>query len=192
MDLTKEKYDAMMNMLLDRAKHNREKYGYRDAGKFTQCALIIGPKLEQAISPLAWKDEREKRAQMHALSKAAEAVAALAVVLITDTRWSDSDKISDYFKLPPVKEIGIEKWQELYGEVLSRYGGRMENLPRELWTEAVCIIGKGPMIETRLVSAHYREGPLDTVEWVGDEYGSDEGYMHRFDLLPQWWAGHDD
>jgi hypothetical protein len=184
-------FDNLLRSLLEKAKTNRQKLGYRDAHKFAQCAIVIGPRGEQAVLPVQWKSNREKHIVMEALSIAARKEGAAAIVLISDARWTMSDKFSAYFHLPDPKEIGLDAWQKEYLSILKGiYGGEMEQLPRELWDEAVIVGGKGPLVGEHMQMARYREGRNDSVEWINEPFikGSEsESYQVQFNMLPDWW-----
>jgi hypothetical protein len=184
MDLTIEKFDDLLRLTLEKAKTNRAKFGYSGEAKFAPCALVIGPHCEQAVLPMKWSTAREKRVMMAALSHAARSQNASAVVLITDVRWCDAQKFSDYFHLEPVAKIGLEAWEKEYSEIIRGVYGNMSQLPRELWSEAVTVAGKGPLVGEQILMATYREGKNDSVEWVDEGPKKDAVNMY---LLEDWW-----
>jgi hypothetical protein len=184
-----EKFDDLLRLTLEKAKTNRAKFGYSGADRFAQCALVIGPNLESATLPIQWGSNREKRALMTAISLAAKDANASAVLLINDTRWCESEKFTDYFHIAPISEIGLEAWQEEYGEIIRGiYGGSMGNLPRELWNEALIVSGKGPLVGEKSVIAFYREGRNDSVEWIENPMKTSGGDIQtKMYMLDDWW-----
>lgn len=186
MELNKENIGALLDSLLMTAKAERARIPYSQDEGMRQYVLAIGPNGEAEMLPIQWRDEREKYFKMKAVSKVAQDTLCSAVVLISDTRWTNSDKFGDYFHIPPVKEIGLEKWRKEYHTILGgMYGGLIKNLPRELWSEAVIVIIKGPRIKCESRMAPYVEGPNDTIQYT-EETDSFAG-IKEFNLLPDWW-----
>lgn len=178
--------EQILDELLDVAKIRRASIPYSDNEGMEQKVVFIGPQGEVASVNLTWNDEREKYAKMKAVSKTARDTFCSAVVMITDTRWTKSDEFGEYFHLPPVKEIGFEAWRKEYHTILNGiYGGLIKNLPRQLWTEAILTIMKGPRIKCQSRMASYIEGPNDSIQFIEtDQLNQD---TTQFNLLPDWW-----
>jgi hypothetical protein len=181
--MNEEQIEELMNHMLSVGKSNRERAGYKDEN-FLPVANIIGPNGESALAPLRFRDDREKHILMNALSTAARAEGAQAIVIVSDTRFTESPAFGEYFSIP--KNTPVEKFQQDYLRILREgYGGEIKNLPRELWKEAVCVAIKGPLIRSRLKMAYYVEGEGDRVEWVeGDGLKAGDALFH---MIPDWW-----
>lgn len=86
------------------------------------------------------RNNDEKRIKMAALSAAAKDAGAIAILMVNDARWAHADKFGEYFHLPPIEEIGVEKWGREYLSIINGvYGGSLGNCPREVWEEALCV-----------------------------------------------------
>ena len=182
--MTQEKFEELISMLLEKAKTNRMRYGYSGGDRFAHCAIVFGPSCEQAVMPLKWQSDQQKDIVMDALSHAAGATNASAVVTINDTRWSDEDRFCKYFNVPSSEEIGFEEFQKRYYEIRMKHGnGDIAALPREIWDEAICVSGKGPKLLAQCRLASYREGPNDSLVWIEDDKTQPADML----LLPDWW-----
>jgi|SRR5580704_10336430 hypothetical protein len=189
MELTREKIDKLMTEMSQAAKLNRERMGY-SSQNFEPVALVIGPRLEHAITSLRHNSNEEKRAKTRALAMAARETKALAIVLVADARWSHADKFGAYFHIPPMEEIGLDAWTAQYYEILNGiYGGTLENCPREVWDEAVVVSIKGPAIEPEMRFFRYEKGPRDSVVWLedGDTIKDKSEVSVKINMLPDWW-----
>ena len=190
MELNQELFEQIGERLLKQAKMVRASYKYSEDEKMAQVAGVITPNGNVSMLSLLWRDNEEKRQKMRALCLTAKSVDALAVALITDSRWCDGVKFAEYFKIePPTAATGekFEEYQRNYLKILNRYGGSIKNLPRQLWNEAVIIALKGPGIKPRMFMASYVEGRRDTVEWLPPKPPS-ESYEVMINLLPDWWT----
>jgi hypothetical protein len=181
--------DGILNDLMIEAKRNREKIPHSREDGFAQALVFVGPNLEIASAPALWRDEREKYAMMRAVSETAKQVLCRAVILISDTRWIDADKVQDFLGIKPIAEIGVEAWQKEYRRILTeKFDGQIRNLPRPLWSEAILIVMKGPELKGKIpsVMARYEAGPGDTIRWI-PTLANTEQHTAKFDLLPDWW-----
>jgi hypothetical protein len=188
MELTQKKIDELLDKLLMIAKDQRSAVPYSKVDGFAQALVFLGPNLEPAAHEARWRNESEKYALMRAVSEVAKKMLCQAVVLITDVRWVSNEKAEKMLGLPPLKEIGLEKWGELYKrEVTKRYKGYLGNAPPELYNEAIMVIMKGPRLKgvpTR--TAQYEKGPNDSIRWLPKI--DVEGETTHFNLLPDWWC----
>ena len=183
--------DTTLTKLLTFAKKARAERPYTikngDAG-IPVTVIVIGPNDEKAVVPMVWKDEREKYAKMRVVSKTAMEVFAQAVVMLSDMRWTNSDKFCDHFKLakPTATEPGsVERFQKQYLRILNdQYGGLLMNLPRNVWSDGLVAVLKGPMVGTHARVLLYEQGPGDTVLFTG---GMEKHDRDQFNLLPDWW-----
>ena len=175
--------DAWMKV----AKKQREAIPYSQDENFPNILIVLGPHLELATFPVTWESHREKYYIMKAWSEAAKVAKAHAVALVSDTRWTESDDLAAYFKIPDVEQLGLEEFRKRYNEILWKppYNGEVKNLPRHLWKEAIVIAVKGPTVKLQTRMARYVEGPRDSIEWLGN---APEMEAARFDLLPDWWV----
>jgi hypothetical protein len=183
----KEKITQIVEMQLELAKKNRERIPYSQTDAFANAVLLIGPTFEVACLPGLWRNEEEKYRFMGAVRKTAEASLSMAVVLITDTRWVEGDKIAPLLGIPTVEELGVEEWQTRYRRaVTEKFKGYVGNMPAEWYSEAVMVIAKGPGFGTIARSARYEKGPNDSIKWLSENWT--EMGVHHFNLLPDWWC----
>lgn len=179
--------EQILDELLEVAKMRRASIPYSQNEGMEQLLVFVGPHGELETQNMTWSDEREKYAKMRAVSQLAKELLCAAIVMISDTRWTKSDKFGAYFHLPPISEIGFEGWQKEYKTILNGiYGGLIKNLPRELWSEAILIVIKGPRIPCQSRMAAYIEGPNDSIQFIETE-GLDYDKV-KFNLLPDWWV----
>lgn len=188
MELTQEKIDELMDEMMRIAKTIRAGIPYSRTDGFPQAVVFLGPNLEPASTPITWRTEPEKYAKMRAVSKTAMDMFCQAVILITDVRWVENAKAEKMLGLPPLAEVGLEKWGEMYKrEVTTRYGGYLGNAPAELYTEAIIAIMKGPKLnQIPMRTAPYQKGDRDSIHWLPSKNTS-YGTLH-FNLLPDWWC----
>jgi hypothetical protein len=178
--------EQILDELLEAAKQRRASIPHSESEGMEQMIVFIGPNGEIGTQAMKWNDEREKYATMRAVSKVAKEMFCTAIVMISDTRFVDSDKFGSYFHMPPIIDIGVSAWQKEYKTILNGiYGGLIKNLPRELWTEAVLTVIKGPRIPCQSRLAPYVEGPNDSIKFIDSEDLPKDST--RFDLLPDWW-----
>ena len=176
----------MLDKTLQLAKQNREKIHYSNVDGFPQAILILGPALEVASLPARWRNEREKYQFMRVVREAAKRSLATAVILVSDTRWLEEETICEKFGIPPTHEIGLERFRELYQRaVTERFKGYVGNMPSDWYTEAIMTIAKGPTIPVMTRSAHYKQGPRDSIQWIEPKYTHTK---EIFNLLPDWWC----
>lgn len=188
MVVTTEYIDELMAHATKIGKRERGKIGYKDDHRFTPVAIVVGPGGEQAVFPFEHKSPRHKQIMATALAQAARSEGALAIVLVSDTRWANSEKFSAYFHLPDPKTMGLEAWTKEYSSIVNGiYGGSLGNCPREVWEEALVIAVKGPLITPRMMMLKYREGKNDTVEWLQEESVGDMKFQIQFSVIPDWW-----
>jgi hypothetical protein len=181
------KVEQVLDELLEAAKWRRASIPYSDNEGMEQMLVFVGPQGEIASQTMTWNSEREKYAKMRAVSEVAQKTFTVAIVMISDTRFVRSEKFEKYFHLPPISEVGLEKFQQEYKTILNGiYGGLIRNLPRELWTEAVMTVIKGPLIPCQSRLAAYIEGPNDSIQFIETEDTKGEGT--KFNLLPDWWV----
>lgn len=181
--------DAALDEWMEIAKKQRSEIPYSKDESFTNTLIVLGPMLEAAAFPVIWEDNREKYIKMKAWSQAAKDADAHAIALVSDTRWTESNKFGAYFKIPNVKELGLEEYSKRYNEILRKppYNGELKNLPRSLWSEAIVVAVKGPTIKLQTRMARYVEGPRDTIQWLLPEPGH-EYKAAGFNLIPDWWV----
>lgn len=171
------------------AKKQRSAIPYSHDEQFPNTVIVIGPNLQVVAQPVTWSDNREKYLKMKAWAEAAKMSDARALALVSDTRWTESDVFADYFKIPNVKDLGVEEYSKIYNQILHKppYNGEVKNLPRQLWNEAIVIAMKGPRMKMQTRFARYVEGPRDTIQWLlpvpGMEYKETQ-----FNLVPDWWV----
>jgi hypothetical protein len=179
----------MMGDLIEVAKEKRAEDGYKKGDeRFVPVALLFVPDLDPAVIPLTWDTNDQKRNLMRALSLTARQVGAEAIALITDTRWTNSERISEYYNLPTVAQVGIEEFGRLYNKLRNeRYDGEIKNMPREVWEEAVTVMMKGPGLTPQVRMAHYKEAANDGIEWL-EEKTTNADNRAEFMLLPDWWT----
>jgi hypothetical protein len=179
--------EKVLDELLEAGKWRRASIPYSQNEGMEQMLVFVGPHGEIESKVMTWNDEREKYAKMKVISKIAQETFCTAVVMISDTRWTKSDKFGEYFHLPPISEIGLKKFQQEYHTILKGiYGGSIKNLPRELWTEAILTVIKGPRIPCQSRMAAYMEGPNDSIQFIETEQMQHDKTM--FNLLPDWWV----
>ncbi len=179
--------DDLMEALLQKAKQRRESYGYSGDEKFVQVAVLIKPDLEPVAMPVPFTNESEKRRSMWALAATARITRAPAVLLITDARWAQSDKLIPALGLPVIDgQESLDKFQEEYHRILKeKYDGQIKNLPRECWSEAVLVVAKGPDLKPIARLAPYEEGPGDSIRWLPEDLP--EG-IQEWPMLEDWWV----
>jgi hypothetical protein len=188
-ELNQQKIDELLNNLMMEAKRQRAAIPYSRVDDFPQMLVFLGPNLEPATQQITWRNESEKWARMKAVSHVAKEMLCQAVVFITDTRFTDSAKASKILGLPSLKEIGLDKWGELYRrEITKRYGGYLGNAPADFYSEAIVIVMKGPRLEgspTRF--AAYEKGENDSIRWLKPKEDESHSTLD-FKLLPDWWC----
>lgn len=182
----KERIGQVLDVTLQRAKSEREAIPYSRQDAFANVIIILGPAFQVATMPGRWSNEEEKYRLMRAVSKTANDVLAMAVILVTDTRWVEGDKVAPLLGIPTIEEVGLDKWQKLYrAEIQKRFKGYLGNMPQEWYSEAIVVIGKGPGIGTLDRFAPYEKGPNDSIQWLPSEL---EHTAVQFNLLPDWWC----
>jgi hypothetical protein len=189
MVLDDKKIDDLLNGLMLMAKQNRANIPYSKDEAFAQVLMFLGPNFETVFAPAMWNNEAEKYTVMRGVSKMAKELLCRAVVLITDTRWTNTNEVDQFLGLPPVTEIGVEAWGKRYSRILTeKYDGQIKNLPRQYWHEAIVIVMKGPEFKGKIPMrfAEYERGPNDSIHWV-KSVGVETGAAH-FNLLPDWWC----
>jgi hypothetical protein len=179
--MSEQQIEEMLDHMMKVGKYHRERDGYKSE-TFVPVANVIGPSGEQGLMPLRFRNNKEKYMLTTALSAAARDAGAAAIAIVTDVRYVLFPDFCKYFKVPDDAD-----YKTTYSRILDdQFGGEMENLPRELWREALTVAIKGPhIVPARSKMAFYREGANDTVEWYD---GGDEkpGYT-EFALIPDWW-----
>jgi hypothetical protein len=179
----------LMQTLLDRARSIRAQYKYSEDEKMMPCALILRPDGDSVVIPLPFRDSDEKRQMMRVIAEGARKLQAVAVAVVSDTRWVKSEDFCRYFKIDPPTRETISQFKTAYHATLRRYGGHVKNLPREVWHEAVCVMVKGPEIPTDNIMETYIEGPNDTVRFIPTPLKDrSEDWRAEADLIPDWWT----
>ena len=188
MELTQEKIDELMDDMLKIAKTIRATIPYSRTDAFPQTVIMLGPELQPATVPITWKSEPEKYMKMRAVSETAMEMFCQAVILISDVRWVETEKAEKLLGLPPLAEVGLEKWGEMYKrEITTRYKGYLGNAPAELYTEAIIAVMKGPRLnQIPMRAAPYQKGDRDSIHWLPSK-NTTYGPLH-FNLLPDWWC----
>ena len=181
-----EKIGQMLDVTLERAKIERERVPYSRSDGFPQAILFLGPMFEVASIPAMWGNENEKYRLMGAVSETAKRTMSMAVILVTDTRWVESDKIAPLMGLPKPEDVGIEKWQDLYTAALKKkFNSYAGNMPPEWYSEALMVVAKGPGVGVIHRVAHYEKGANDSIKWVPASVTPDAVTMN---LIPDWWC----
>lgn len=182
----KNKIGDLLDKIMELAKKQREGVPYSHTDAVNPIILAIGPTLQPAIIPVKWRDEVEKRIMMRAVSKVAQEMLCTAVVLVSDVRWIQSDKIAPRLGIPTLEEVGLEQWQKLYSDALyKKFKGYVGNMPADWYSEAMMVIAKGPTIGTMERMAVYEKGPNDSIKWLLEEKNLSNS---QFNLLPDWWC----
>jgi hypothetical protein len=190
MELNDAAIDRLLDGLMMTAKYQREKIPYSRDEAFTNVLVFIGPNGEAVTQPITWADENEKYMRMQAVSIVAKEMLCRAVVLVTDTRWTNADDLHAFLGIPSVAEMGLKEWGKHYSRILrERFDGQIKNMPHEYWHEAICVVMKGPEFKGKIPTrmAEYERGPNDRVRWVAPKPGSSFETGH-FNLLPDWWC----
>jgi hypothetical protein len=191
MVLDDKKIDDLLNGLMLMAKQNRANIPYSKDDAFAQVLVFLGPNFETAFAPAMWNNEAEKYHVMRGVSEVAKQMLCRAVVLISDTRWTNNLEVAEFLGLPPLKEIGLEAWGKQYSRILSeKYDGQLKNLPRQYWHEAIVIIMKGPELKGKIPMrlAEYERGPNDSIHWIATTEVNEDRGAAKFNLLPDWWC----
>ncbi len=190
MGLTREEInssiDGLLKKLMLAARMQRDKIPYSRTNSFPNVLVFLGPELEAATQPIVWENEREKYAKMRAVSQVAKEMLCTAVILITDTRWVDGDKIAPRLGIPTVAEVGVERFNKLYSKALGeRFKGYVGNMPPDWYSEAIIAVAKGPICGTRMQFAQYEKNSGDGIHWLKSDYTVGR---QNFNLLPDWWV----
>jgi len=119
-NLTQEDVTGMMAVLLETAKKTRESFKYSGDEKMTPMALIFAEQITMMM--MTWKNNREKYVMAGAANAAARKAHAKSLSFVTDTRWVQSDKFCEYFKLPLPKKEGMDAFVDLYHRKLAEQG----------------------------------------------------------------------
>lgn len=175
---------AMMTMLLNRAKEIRSGYKYSEDEKMIPTAFVYSDEGLEIIA-LHWKDNREKYAMAAMANMEARKRKAKSLSFVTDSRWVKSDVFCEYFGLPKPGRGEIKQFQKTYHRILDEHGGEIKNLPRPIWEEAVIVFTNGPGIPLQVKMLPYREGENDTIEWMPVPLEDYDGY--KSDMLTDWW-----
>jgi hypothetical protein len=183
--MSREDVQHMMTLLLETAKKTREEYKYSGDEKMMPTAFIYGDGI--TVMMLAWKDEKEKYQMAAAANAMARARKAKSLSFVTDARWVDGKKFSEYYKLPPPAPNTIDTFQSTYHRILREHGGQVKNLPRQLWQEAVIVFTNGPGIPITIQMAPYEEGDYDTIRWLPLE-PEHKPTGSKSDMLTDWWS----
>ncbi len=183
----------MLNKLLMVARDDRASIPYSHEEGFVPKLIFIGPNDEVSVSPALWSNEADKYALMERAAEGARRTFAQAIVLVSDTRWIESDVFCEHFKINPTTDDGhfdLTKYQEQYLAILRQHGGKMKNLPRQLWREAISVAMKGPRCGTHCVMAPYIQGPGDKVQYIPkpSKLGEDDANKYEMRLIPEWWV----
>jgi len=185
MNQTQEDVTAMIATLLETAKKTRESFMYSGDEKMIPMALIYGEGVTMMM--MDWKDNKSKYQMAAMANLEARKTHAKSLSFVTDSRWVQSAKFCEYFKIDPPQPNGIEAFQRDYHRILAGHGGEIKNFPREIWEEAVVVFTNGPGIPITIQIAPYKEGPNDTIEWLPrNPQGPDT--RGKSDLLTDWWA----
>lgn len=190
MGLSREELTAKINGLLQKlmlaAQLQRSKIPYSEIDSFTNMLVFLGPNLEPATQSITWANENEKYAKMRAVSRVAKEMFCTAVILISDTRWVEDQKIAPLLGIPTAEEVGGERFQELYSKAIAeRFKGYVGNMPPEWYSEAIIVVAKGPTCGILSQFAPYEKGPNDGIHWLKSDA---KIAQQRFNLLPDWWV----
>lgn len=176
----------LMDKFLETGKKTRERHRYSGDEKFAQVVVLLGPDLTPNVVPLVFTNEREKRIRMLAMAAAARHLRCPAVLMIMDCRWVNSDDFAKAMGLPPLKEMGVEKFRDEYHRIMgAMFDGQIKNLPRDCWHEMVAVIAKGPKLKDVMFRcAPYEKGEFDTIKWLPPH---PEYTRQEWPMLPDWW-----
>lgn len=187
-ELEQSVLDGIADNLLQIAKQVRAGFRYSEDDRMVAMAALILGDGEVRLTPLPWGDQAAKHKRLGEVARTARREGAIAIALISDARWVKSDSFCAYFGLPGVKEMEVEVFKGCYAKILGGYGGEMQRLPRQLWTEAVVVSLKGPGVEPRIRMAGYVEGRRDRVEWLPAVERDDAHTRVEVNMLPDWWV----
>lgn len=192
--LDPKKTNDLLNQLLLIAREDRARKPYSADESFVPKIMFVGPNDECVLGAMTWRDEREKYAKMAAAAEAAKGMFAQAIAFVSDTRWLQSDKFNEHFKIDgpakPFNDKNMREYQTRYYAILREHGGQIKNLPRHLWNEAVVAAIKGPRCGTHTRLAPYIQGPGDKVQYIpptGAMGAKDDNWEERMNLIPAWW-----
>jgi hypothetical protein len=171
--------------LLTKAKEVRSAFKYSEDERMAPC-VIIAAKGGISFVTMQWRNNAEKYSAMLRVSEVAKELDAEAVALISDTRWVKSEDFCRYFNVPLPTKDGMEKFVAEYQRILREHGGEIKKLPRAVWSEAVCVLVKGPGVGPYSIMADYVEGPGDTVQYLPDDHESTE--IVEAEIIPAWWS----
>jgi hypothetical protein len=191
MELDEKKINELLDAIMLKARDNRTQIPYSREDSFPQCVLFIGPNFEPAAQPVTWRNEDEKYHMMRGVSEVAKEMLCRAIILVTDTRWTNSDEVQQVLGIKPIKEIGLEEWRKQYSHIVTtKYGGYLKNMPRQCWHEAILVVAKGPEFKGKIPMrmARYERGHGDTIHWLPPMKPEDEYRASEFNLLPDWWV----
>jgi hypothetical protein len=188
MQLTEEKIGLMLDRFIAIAKDQRNRIPYSKDEHFPSLVILLGPFGEMTTIPAQWSTNGEKYRFFKAVSYTAQKTLTTAVALISDSRSvKGDDKFSAFIGIEPIEKIGLEAWREAYNRILNaRYAGEVKNLPREFWTDSICVVMKGPGIKPVARLQNYGPGPNDSIAW-GEQSTQKDNTLH-FNLLPDWWC----
>jgi hypothetical protein len=181
MQVTEQYIEELMQHAMAKAKEHREKAGF--SGGFMPLAIVVGPNGEQGLVPTPYKNRDDKHTMMAALAFAAREASATAVVIVSDTRMVDLPKFATYFNIPTPEMMDQEKWEVIYADVLEKqFGGNIQNLPKELLTDALIVAAKGPFVREHVLTTSYRESVGDTLV-----FGETTSMGTKVMMLDDWW-----
>jgi hypothetical protein len=185
----------LLNKLILVARDDRASKPYSSDESFVPKVLLIGPYDETTVIPIGWRNEADKYAKLEIVADAARRTLSQAIVLISDTRWLQSNAFCEHFKIDPPRSTepaDVEEFQKRYLAILSQHDGQIKNLPRHLWSEAVMVAIKGPMCGTHSLLAPYTQGPGDKVRYLPREdqpFRKDsQTWKEKMNIIPDWWV----
>jgi hypothetical protein len=180
MEITPEFIEELVTHTMKIAKLHREQAGF--SGSFAPLAIVVGPEGQQVRQPTPYHSRKEKQAMMQAISLTARSFGAVAILLVSDTRYVKCDDFTKRFNLP--EDLSWDEWQQHYVEILDKhFGGEMANLPITLLTDAMVVAIKGPLVETKSYFLPYHEGVGDSVRWDDPDPHHDAQIL----MLEDWW-----
>lgn len=174
---------------LEAAKQVRSSRPYSNDNS-VPIITIFPPEGQVKIIGLVYNSNTERAAMRKLVQEEARSRNAEAIMLASDSRWTNTNLIRKAFPhMPDIKECGLEAWKAAYYKLLAVFDGQLRNMPRDAWEEAVTVAMKGPNIAPIILMAKYVEGPSDTIEYLPSEArdGDSEHTGGEFEMIPNWW-----
>jgi hypothetical protein len=155
-----------------------------DENAFAMRVSIVGPGGQVAEVPfMQWKNRDEKRLKMHILSALCKKVSATAALVVSDARYIVPEAFCEHFKLPFPQ---TETFWDDYQRVMADFDYDMENLPRQLWEEALMVVAYGPRVTKMMMAKYSVVNRVYVFEPSEMMPGGDHGKT-QVEMIPAWW-----